>query len=249
MSNDVSKHYDTSFYEAHRDGSRRSAAVVVSIVNKLLRPESVLDVGCGVGSWLAEWADEGVTDLLGLDGEYVDKEAMAIEPSRFQTLDLSKPFSLGRTFDLVESLEVAEHLNESCADTFIESVAKHADTVLFSAAIPGQRGSHHVNEQWPSYWTAKFANAGFTPFDVIRPSIWADSRVDIWYRQNILLFSKTREFSSPHQYLDVVHPALWTQRQDASNFPLRQLLTSLPTASTSAIRWFGERAASRIRSR
>jgi SAM-dependent methyltransferase len=247
MTDDLSKHYGARFYEAYGDRSRQSAAVVIPIVNKLVRPQSVLDVGCGVGSWLAEWVSEGVTDVLGLDGEHVDRMAMKIEPSRFRAMDLSRPFTLGRTFDLVQSLEVAEHLNESCADTFVESLVSHADTVLFSAAIPGQRGYHHVNEQWPSYWITKFSNVGFKMFDAIRPSIWADPHVDVWYRQNTLLFSKTCEFDVQNIYLDAVHPAFWMQRQDASSFTLRQLLRGLPGASRSAVRWYSERAASKIR--
>ena len=165
--------YNSSFFGSQSQGSRTSARAVIPIVRELIRPTSVLDVGCGIGTWLAEWADQDVTDVLGLDGEYVDKTALVIEPKKFVPMDLQKPFSLGRKFDLVECLEVAEHLDETYADLFIESLASHGDTILFSAAIPGQGGTHHVNEQWPSYWIEKFSRSGFKKmYDAIRPRIW-----------------------------------------------------------------------------
>ena len=147
--------------------------------------------------------------------------------------DRSRPttwrcFLLGRTFDLVQTLEVAEHLDEASADTFVDSLARHGDTILFSAAIPGQGGTHHVNEQWPSYWAEKFARAGYTAYDVIRPRIWADPQVQVWYRQNMLLFARSRVFEGAQPRLDLVHPDLW---RDPG-----QILRMMPAALASLVR-------------
>jgi SAM-dependent methyltransferase len=231
MSQELSSQYDAAFYERGASDSRKSAAVVVPLVNKLVRPESVLDVGCGVGAWLAEWVSQGVTDVLGLDGEYVDRAMLQIESTDFLPVDFRSRFSLGRRFDLVESLEVAEHLEEPYADAFVQSLASHADTVLFSAAIPGQGGTHHVNEQWPSYWVAKFSHVGLGLFDIIRPLIWADGRVGRCYRQNILIFSSQLTFDVDNARIDVVHPEYWEAEPS-----LRQLIGGLPTAVRSAVR-------------
>jgi 2-polyprenyl-3-methyl-5-hydroxy-6-metoxy-1,4-benzoquinol methylase len=76
--------YDPPFFENHAAGSRNSAAVVVPLVNKLVQPKSVLDVGCGVGTWLSEWADQGVTDFLGLDGELCRQGSVADTSNKFQ---------------------------------------------------------------------------------------------------------------------------------------------------------------------
>ena len=209
MKHEPGTDYGSSFFHAVAPGSRSSAAVVVPLVDKLVGPGSVLDVGCGVGTWLAEWESRGVTDVFGLDGEYVDKSSIQISLEKFRSMDLRNPFSMGRQFGLVECLEVAEHIEEPHADTLVESLTSHAGTILFSAAIPGQTGYHHVNEQWPSYWIAKFAKFGFLPFDVIRPRIWTDRHVEVWYRQNILLFSRTLIFDKFEELVDVVHPELW----------------------------------------
>jgi SAM-dependent methyltransferase len=201
--------YTPAFFEELTHGTRESARAVVDVVNELLRPASVLDVGCGTGTWLAEWRRAGVSDLLGIDGDYVDRAVLQVPTGKFEPADLEQPFSLGRTFDLVQTLEVAEHLDEAHADTFVESLARHGETILFAAAIPGQGGTHHVNEQWPSYWAAKFAKAGYTAYDIIRPQIWTDPRVAVWYRQNILIFARERSFEGAMTNLDLVHPELW----------------------------------------
>lgn len=207
--------YGRRFYAGQATGSRTSAAAVLAEVAPLLQPKSVLDVGCGVGTWLAQWQDMGVADVLGLDGAYVDPADLQIARERFRATDLAQGFHLGRRFDLVESLEVAEHLEESHADLFVADLARHGDAILFSAAIPGQGGTRHVNEQWLSYWVPKFRGHGFELFDVLRPKLWNDDRIEFWYRQNAVLFAKgepakrlTAHGLAAMPVLDVVHPLL-----------------------------------------
>jgi hypothetical protein len=131
----------------------------------------------------------------------------------FLPADVSEPLDLGRRFDLVQSLEVAEHLDASASDTFVDSLARHGDLVLFSAAIPGQGGRHHVHERWPSFWVQKFRAREFELFDIIRPRVWNDERIDWWYRQNVLLFARGVSAESLRAQeavsmpvLDLVHP-------------------------------------------
>jgi len=182
---DRSKHV----YETEHFG-RQSADVVVPLLLELRRGrvESVVDVGCGIGTWLASFADHGVEDYRGLDGEHVPRDRLMIAEDRFTTCDLEAPIALGRRFDLCLSLEVAEHLHEAAADRFVGFLASLADTVVFSAAIPGQTGQNHFNMQWPDYWAAKFAHLDYACYDVIRPRIWGDDRVHWWYQQNMLVF-------------------------------------------------------------
>jgi len=220
--------YDSGFFDQLVQGTKESAQIVVPMVHELLRPASVLDVGCGAGTWLAAWRTAGVSDVLGIDGDYVDRTKLQIPSDTFVPVDLQQSFSLGRTFDLVQTLEVAEHLDETCADTFVESLARHGDTVLFSAAVPGQGGTHHVNEQWPSYWAKKFAKAGYTCYDIMRPRIWADPGILWWYRQNILLFARGRSFGGAETPLDLVHPEIWRDPQ--------RIVRSAPEALAALVR-------------
>jgi SAM-dependent methyltransferase len=180
--------YSSDFFAAHRDGARRSAGVIVPLVLTLVPARSVIDVGCGQGTWLSVFAAHGVADVHGIDGDYVDRDRLEIPPGRFLAHDLSRPLRLDRTFDLAVSLEVAEHLPEHAADAFVESLARLAPVVLFSAAAPYQGGNNHVNEQWPAYWAGRFAEHGYRPVDCLRRRVWANPDVEWWYAQNTFLY-------------------------------------------------------------
>ena len=155
-----------------------------------LKPESLLDVGCGAGAWCKVWLEAGVADVLGVDGEYVDRAGLLTDQGAFRSQDLSRAFDLGRRFSLVVSLEVAEHIAASSADVFVENLSRHGDVVLFSAAVPGQGGEFHVNEQPLQYWRERFAQHGFRCFDPLRPRILAQREVEPWYRYNTLLYAR-----------------------------------------------------------
>jgi hypothetical protein len=125
---------------------------------------------------------------VGADGDYINVDALVIRKEQFVMADLSRKFRLNRRFDLVQSLEVAEHIAEPHADTFIDNLAAHGDVILFSAATPGQGGEFHVNEQWYEYWRNKFTDRGFQVFDFLRPQIAKIREIEPWYRYNSLLF-------------------------------------------------------------
>ena len=148
-------------------------------------PRSVLDVGCGTGTWLKAAIDSGVTDVFGVDGIVVPTGAFLVSRQLFLQQDLSRPWSLGRRFDVALCLEVAEHLDEACAGTLVDSLTAHAHRIVFSAACPGQPGQHHVNCQWPQWWQKRFNDRGFTCHDTIRWRIWDETEIEPWYRQNI----------------------------------------------------------------
>jgi SAM-dependent methyltransferase len=169
--------------------SRHSARTIVKHVLAAMPVASVLDVGCARGTWLRAWQEAGVDDVLGVDGSYVDPTTLAIPKERFFAADLSKSFDLGRRFDLVQSLEVAEHIPARSADCFIENLVRHSNgIILFSAAPPGQGGEFHVNEQPYDYWREKFARCGFAAYDCLRPVIVRDKSISFWYRYNSLLY-------------------------------------------------------------
>lgn len=183
-------HYTKSFYEELRAGAQRSADVIVPMILQLLPARSVVDVGCGDGTWIATFQRHGVPDVVGIDGDYVDTELLQIPRELFQALDLTKPFELGRTFDLAVSLEVAEHLPAESAAVFVKCLTRLSSLVLFSAAIPFQGGTHHVNEQWPDRWAALFEKHDYAPIDFIRRRVWQNDQVEWWYAQNTLLYAK-----------------------------------------------------------
>jgi SAM-dependent methyltransferase len=211
----IKQPYSPEFFENHQEGSTSSAEIVVPIVLSLFSVSSVVDVGCGVGGWLSVFERLGIDDYLGIDGDYVPRDILRIPPDKFLPRDLLALTDVGRRFDLACSLEVAEHLPEHCAEQFVTVLVNAAPVVLFSAAIPGQGGTDHLNEQWQSYWWKIFSRHGYVGIDCIRPVVHGDSRVEAWYRQNILVFCKQdllpatcSPVSDPY-YLDRVDPEMF----------------------------------------
>jgi len=212
--------YDNQFYEDISDGSRRSAAVVVPLLLRLFPGvRSVVDFGCGAGAWLAEFSMCGVPQVSGLDFGEGTKDYLFISRERFRVVDLSQEIRGLPRHDLAMSVEVAEHLPDAAARTFVRNLTAAADVVMFSAATPFQGGHSHVNERWPGYWIRLFGEVGFRCHDVLRPLIWNDKRVEWWYRQNVLLFLKSGAQPVPPALdrlasfggSDMVHPenGLW----------------------------------------
>ena len=182
--------YDREFFERLREDSLKSADEIVPDVADLINPKSVVDVGCGVGRFLLVFLKNGAKDVLGIDGNWINPSDLEIPSKFFLAHDLNCPLFLGKKFDLVVSLEVAEHLFENSAETFIDTLTSLGDIILFSAAIPGQRGTNHLNEQWPEYWVSRFSKRGYTAFDFLRKKMWKNKNIAAWYRQNLLLFFK-----------------------------------------------------------
>jgi SAM-dependent methyltransferase len=205
--------YDEKFYAGKDKGSYRSAMIVLPLVFSRITPRSIVDVGCGTGTWLRAAEELGVHDYLGYDGAHVRQ--LSIPANRFIAADLSRPIATNRKFDLAICCEVAEHLPEAAAKTLVGSLISLSDVVLFSAAIPWQGGVHHVNEQWPAYWQALFRADRYSAHDFIRPRIWNDDRVEWWYRQNTILYvadCAVSRFQLPDATPEVhgiVHPKLY----------------------------------------
>lgn len=198
--------YDQAFYDAGRNGMQKSAHEIVPVLYDLIKPKSVIDVGCGEGWWLKEFADLGVNRLVG-----VDQNVNAIAVGEHLKLDLEQPLVLKESFDLCLCLETAEHLNPERAHGFILDLCHLSDTVVFSAAIPKQGGNHHVNEQWHSYWIEKFALYHYEASDYLRWKFWDNTNVEVWYSQNLLLICRGGSLwnGEPHKAFNVVHPRLW----------------------------------------
>jgi len=206
--------YDAAFFSAIKDLSFSSASRVLPIVQSLIGFKSVVDLGCGSGTWLAACRGMGSADFLGIDGSYVDASTLAIDKACFMAHDLTVPLDIAKRFDLAISMEVAEHLPESAADVFIDSLCSLSDSILFSAAAPGQGGNNHLNEQWPEYWDRKFRQHGLQTIDCLRAAIWDDEAVAPWYRQNAFLCLRfPQNYPRVLPYLDrpllrLVHPSL-----------------------------------------
>ena len=149
----------------------------------------MVDVGCGLGAWLATFSEHGVDDILGIDGAWVDQNLLEIPATAYQVADLSQPLDIGRRFDLVLCLEVAHLIEPPLAERLVSTLTSLSDVVVFAAAIPGQGGLGHLNEQWPRYWAELFAAHSYTATDPFRTRIWEEPDVKWWFAQNTICFA------------------------------------------------------------
>jgi SAM-dependent methyltransferase len=182
--------YTNQFYERQSNETYRSSEVIVPLLLDLIHPQSVIDVGCGTGTWLRTFRENGINDARGFDGPWLDPAKLLVPREIFTHADLEKPLRVDKRVDLVISFEVAEHLSLSSAEGFVESLISMSDVVAFSAAIPFQGGHNHLNEQWPEYWANLFEKKGYVTIDCLRQRLWNERDVHYWYRQNSLVYVK-----------------------------------------------------------
>ena len=196
--------YSKVFYAWQRVGSHNSARRILPIVFDAVHPKTVVDVGCGVGTWLDVARSLGAS-TTGFEGEWVKSLPPTYPGLDIRAADLEQSLRLDQRFDLAISMEVAEHLSPARADSFVADLVALAPNVLFSAAVPGQGGNNHINEQWQSYWAERFATHGYGPRDIVRPKVRDDRGVAYWYRQNAVLYSAGFPTGLSDGY-DFVHP-------------------------------------------
>ena len=205
------KAYTDSFFNEQKQKSVRQAQLIVPIILKFIKPKNIVDVGCGIGHWVRAFKENGI-DGVGFDGSWVPKEKILIDT--FNEIDLAKELPKVKA-DLVLCLEVAEHLPPSRAEGFIEDLTAMSTIIVFSAAVPGQGGVHHINEQWQSYWVDLFKQQGYVIIDCLRPLLWNNKDVELWYKQNMFffvrkdvlqLYPKLKHESHNKHPIDVAHP-------------------------------------------
>jgi hypothetical protein len=223
--------YDRQFYEARCDGSLRSARVIIPILLQYFPVRSVVDIGCGIGTWLKVFEENSVPHILGIDGPHIDRTALVTQRKEFLSVDLSTELPLVDRYDLAMSLEVVEHLPEQLSTSFVTKLTEAAPIVLFSAAVPGQPGVQHINMQWQDYWRAIFGGRNYVALDIIRPAVWGRGDVDYWYQQNTIVYchnsiAATRSdlpWASEKTSLNIVHPALYERKTKEYEEAIRAL--------------------------
>lgn len=208
--------YPADFYQDRRAHTAHAASRILAALPVGLPRRSVADIGCGTGTWLAAALAGGAEAAFGIEGAWVTPAMLDDGRITFTPQDLEQSFTLPGV-DLALSLEVAEHLSPARAESFVADLVATAPSVLFSAAIPGQGGVGHLNEQWQSWWAERFATHGYLAYDVIRPAIWTDEAIPAWYRQNVVLYLDSPTAAeldlTPTEpaLLDRVHPAFWAR--------------------------------------
>ncbi len=111
--------YDSNFYRSEKAMAIISAKIVVPLVLEFEKFTNVLDVGCGVGGWLKIFLEHGIENAVGVDGYWLKEQKLLVPKKMIFTCNLEEPLVLNRKFDLVVSLETAEHISPNKAEIFV----------------------------------------------------------------------------------------------------------------------------------
>jgi hypothetical protein len=220
--------YTTSFYKTQVNPSYLSALEYAKSLLPVFNISSVIDIGCGRGSWLKAFMETfslNSTHILGIDGPWNSRSDLILD-CNYISFDLEKAdqLKLPHYYDLAISLEVAEHISRYSSRGFVSALCMHADLIIFSSANFLQGGIGHINESSPSYWANLFAENDFAVFAFFRPRLWGNTTIKWWYQQNTFLYAK---YGSPSYNLllenscepienlcimDAIHPQIFAER-------------------------------------
>jgi SAM-dependent methyltransferase len=227
--------YDHSQTQTSLEGARTALAIMFggSV------PQSLVDVGCGTGTWVRAAIELGVDDVLGVDGADLANDQLRFPWTSFRQEDLEHAVNLGRTFEVAICLEVGEHLAPERAEVLISTLTAHADRIYFSAACPGQLGEHHVNCQWPAYWQRIFNAQGYACEDSIRWLLWDLPDLEFWYRQNVFLAQRRPEHAGHEPRIPpVIHPAMLAFENESAVGDLRLRLLRKIEEGSQSVGWY-----------
>jgi 2-polyprenyl-3-methyl-5-hydroxy-6-metoxy-1,4-benzoquinol methylase len=207
--------YTEAYYHRISEGAVRSAQETIKVLQNHWHEGwgesthlSVIDIGCGVGEWSKGFLSP---NYIGVDHNIPEK-ALMIPKEQYFDIDLETAVFIeddgSSLYDLCICLEVAEHISEGRADWLIYQLCHLSDNVLFSAAIPNQGGTGHINEQWQEYWAEKFYSNGFGA-ELCYP-VKDNPNVELWYRQNMILYKrgasgKVFNFVLPEYYTQITN--------------------------------------------
>ncbi|MCF8469033.1 MAG: class I SAM-dependent methyltransferase [Sneathiella sp.] len=215
--------YKEKFYLKRRKLAYQSAKNIIPVIKQFYQFDSVADFGCADGVWLSVFNELGINDFVGVDGPWVNQDRLLIPLENFSAINFSNQMpKFDRTFDLSICIEVVEHLSDERGKYLISNLCNVSNIILFSAAVPCQGGTGHVNEQRQSYWKEEFDKHDFLPYDIIRKTFWSNETVNVIYKQNMFLYiskflTDLNERLEPWQitdddYIDLIHPDLYELR-------------------------------------
>ena len=191
------KIYNTGYYAHHRSAYHGWGVRCGEDLVRRFQARSVADFGCGIGSYLRGAMLAGLDPhcLWGCDGN-VDFSARFMHPLVFSCVekhDLTMPLKITKR-DVALCVEVVEHLPESAGETLCTTVANATGRVLiWSAAVPGQGGEGHINEQPSEHWERKFWGRGLRVSEhesIALREAWKDLGAEWWIYRNVRVFRR-----------------------------------------------------------
>jgi len=192
--------YDNKFFQENKVCGLDRARGIIPILKEALDFKSMIDVGCSVGHHLQGCIENGINDVFGVEGSLNAINNLCVDRKMVKHHDLRLPLELGRKWDIALSIEVIEHIEKEYESVFLQSLAGCSDTIVITAAQPGQGGIRHFNEQKKEYWVDKFDRIGYC-YDIsmvekingmIQKAI-DENKYTHWWRNVLVMIFKKKE--------------------------------------------------------
>jgi SAM-dependent methyltransferase len=121
--------------------------------------KSVMDLGSGAG-YAAKWFAEHGLEVTAVEGLEEN-----VKKSRYPAMlhDLTSG-SFFKEVDLVNCIEVVEHIEEEFLDNLLTTLCQ-GNYIFMTHAVPGQAGWHHVNCRESNYWISHLEKRNFNLLD------------------------------------------------------------------------------------
>jgi cyclopropane fatty-acyl-phospholipid synthase-like methyltransferase len=160
--------YNDEFFLWHLTYAREYSMKTMDWYIDAYKPTSVVDFGCGIGSYLESCYNKGIKNIAGYDigGEYAQKYTPDFLYPFIEYCDCTKPIKTQQKYECVISFETIEHIEPSGTNVFIENLVNATDfdkgRILFTGAPPEQEGCGHINCRDKQEWIEIFAEQDFT---------------------------------------------------------------------------------------
>jgi cyclopropane fatty-acyl-phospholipid synthase-like methyltransferase len=177
--------WETTDQTGHVHDLSIAAALSQYLADK--QAKTVVDFGCGLGDYAKAFKADGYK-VEAYDG---NPNTETLSDGIGKVLDLSKPFYLGKKFDVVMSLEVGEHIPKEFEEQFIDNITKHAKKhLIISWAVVGQGGDGHVNCANNDYIIGQIVDRGFKHNAKDSQTIRDAATNASWFSYTIMVFDK-----------------------------------------------------------
>ena len=162
----VTSLYDEGYFLRNYRDKRTQNLNTARILKEHFNFNSVVDFGCGIGTYLELFKNFGC-EVRGFDYGYTFAkdlyERVGLKEDEVSFGDVTKDIPLTKKYDVAMSIEVAEHIPCSKSDTLVSNLVNATDNMIFfSAAGKGQGGLGHINcQDMVEFWYPKFMDRGW----------------------------------------------------------------------------------------
>lgn len=187
--------YNDEFFEWHYKYARDYSIVTMDWLLDFINVKSVVDFGCGIGSYLESAFNKGIVKIKGYDigGDYAKKYTPEHIQPNIEYIDCTTKM-VTEKYDCVISFETAEHIEPSGTNQFCDNLVGALDKngfLFFTGAPAGQEGCGHINCQRKSFWMLKFLERDLE-FDAITTVVvsqeWRRLGAPNYICDNLLVF-------------------------------------------------------------